>query len=812
MMADPRIGGRAGWWTLLALHALGPALPPRLPAQGIGAGTGGTASLHQAERMLGKNQRVLMIGAHPDDEDTELLTTLVRGHGVEAAYLSLSRGEGGQNLLGPELGEGLGLIRTEELLAARSLDGARQYFGRMFDFGFSRSIEEAARFWPRDTVLKDVVRIIRRFRPHIIVAVFSGTPRDGHGQHQMSGWAAQEGFRAAADPGRFPELAAEEGLRPWQPSRLYRSTRFDPNATTVSLDGGVLDPDVGQSYRQIAMRGRSLHRSQDMGVLQEPGPSTVRLMLMAEQGTAAGGGSDLWSGIDTSAVPLSGDGIESRDQRRHRAAAAAIRAGLVFDAWARDGRIIPGQRVNVQLTAWNGGSRSARVDLSLQVPPGWTAEPCQAPSVSLAPGTMTTCEFTVIVAPGAPLSTPYFLGLPRTGPGGGLYQWTGPREAWGEPFEPPPLQAVFQFSVDSSSHQIGREVVHRYRDQALGEVRHPVFVVPRVDVKLDPPAKVWSTGWTTPQEFTVTLQHGAADTTVGTVALELPAGWPGPPPQPFALTRPEEREALTFLVRAPPSLPPGRYPIRAVATDRSGTRYQAGLYQVEYSHIRPRVWSRPAETLVEAAAIAFPKVARIGYVRGASDRVPEALLSVGLPVEVLDQGILERGDLSRYGVIVVGSRAYETDAALRENNTRLLEYARAGGRLLVQYQQQPFFAGRFAPAPLTLAQPHDRVTDETAPVTVLEPSHPVFSRPNRITPADWDGWIQERGLYFARSWDSTYTPLLALADSGQAPLRGGLLVRSLGRGSYVYTGLSFFRQLPAGIPGAFRLFLNLLDP
>lgn len=784
-------------------------LVPPLPAQQIGASTGGVAALHQAERMLGKNKRVLMIGAHPDDEDTELLTALVRGEGAEAAYLSLSRGEGGQNLIGSELGEALGLIRTEELLGARALDGARQYFTRAFDFGFSKSIEETATFWPRDSVLKDVVRIIRRFRPQILVAVFSGTPRDGHGQHQMSGWAAQEGFRVAGDPARFPELA-REGLTPWQPLKLYRSTRFDPGATTLSLNAGVLDPDIGQSYHQIAMRGRSLHRSQDMGVLQDPGPSTVRMMLMAGKVSETGGG--LWSGIDTSVASLDPQGIEASDQRRHAAEAAMGRAELVFDAWTRDGRLIPGQRVTVQLSAWNAGSKPVRAAMELVAPAGWTVTPCAAPSMTVAPDTIATCDVQLTVAPTTDVSTPYFLRVDR-GPSA-LYVWSGPSSEWGEPFEAPALQARFTFSGEAAggSHTIVKPVIHRYRDQAIGEVRHPVYVVPRVDLKLEPRAMVWSIAWKTPQQLTVTLQHGAATPTRGTVSLELPSGWPAVAPQPFALTREEEREALTLSVRAPATLTPGRYQIRAIATDSAGQRYDAGLSEVDYSHIRPRVFGRPARTSVEAAELTLPKVAKVGYIRGASDKVPEALLAIGLPLELIDDATLERGNLAGYDAIIVGSRAYEVNQALVENNNRLLEYAAAGGRVVVQYQQQPFFNGNFAPAPLTLASPHDRVTDENAPMNVLLPTSPVFNRPNRVEASDWIGWVQERGLYFAHTWDNTYTPLLSLNDPGESPLKGALLVRPVGKGTWIYTGLSFFRQLPAGVPGAFRLFLNLIAP
>ena len=788
--------------------ALGLLVPAALQGQqALGPSTGGTVALRQAERMLGHTKRALMIAAHPDDEDTELLTVLVRAQGAEAAYLSLSRGEGGQNLIGSELGEALGLIRSEELLSARALDGARQYFTRAFDFGFSKNIEEAFRLWPRDSVLKDVVRVVRRFRPQVMISIFSGTNRDGHGQHQEAGWAAREAFDAAGDSTRFPELATQEGLAPWTPLKLYRSARFDQSGATLSIPGGILDPDIGQSYRQVAMRGRSLHRSQDMGVLQEPGPSTIRLSLLTDRAAPNGGG--LWDGIDTSAAPQTGDAIESSDQRRHADDAAAIRAGLVVDASSSDGRLVPGQRVPVRITVWNGGSRPAEAGFGLVAPAGWQVAPCDELRVSVAPGTVANCVMQVVVPEDAAISSPYFLTAPRDG---AMYRWSGERSTWGEPFEPPILQARVRLTPDSSRSIVQtREVVHRYRNQAVGEVRRPILVVPRVDVKLDPAAKVWPTGARAAQAFTVTLQHGATTPTSGTVRLELPSGWPPVAAQRFTLTREEERETLVFQVRPPDLMAPGLHEVRAVAQDSAGHRYDSGLATVDYPHIRLRAFAQPAVSSIHAAPIALPAVTHIGYIRGAADRVPEALLQIGLPVDLLDAVALERGNLSQYDVIVVGSRAYETDPALVENNGRLLDYVRAGGRLVVQYQQGAFFNGNFAPAPLTVGQQHDRVTDENAPVAILHPERPLFLRPNRLGTSDWSGWVQERGLYFARTWDNSYVPLLEMSDPGEQPLRGGLLVSGLGKGTYVYTGLSFFRQLPAGVPGAYRLFLNLLD-
>jgi hypothetical protein len=339
----------------------------------------------------------------------------------------------------------------------------------------------------------------------------------------------------------------------------------------------------------------------------------------------------------------------------------------------------------------------------------------------------------------------------------------------------------------------------------------------------------------------VTLTQGARDSTTGTVGLELPEGWPPVRPQAFRLVGEDEHEAFTFDVRAPRGSQRGSATIRALAKDSAGREYTGGVFTVAYPHIRSRSYVVPATAEVRLAPVALPKLARVGYVRGASDVVPEALQQAGLPVTLLDAAALEREDLTGFPVIVIGPRAYETDSALVENNARLVSYVRGGGVLVVQYQQHRFFNGGFAPLPLTVGGPalviapdtlhssagtngattttadstarpvsHDRVVDETAPVTILAPDHPVLRRPNRISERDWEGWIQERGLYFARTWDPAYQPILETHDEDEAELRGGLLIASVGRGTYVYTGLSFFRQLPAGNPGALRLFLNLL--
>jgi hypothetical protein len=424
-------------------------------------------------------------------------------------------------------------------------------------------------------------------------------------------------------------------------------------------------------------------------------------------------------------------------------------------------------------------------------------------------------EVTATVAPDAPLTAPYFH-LSTANPA--LYDWSAAAPAVrGEPSDAPELTGRFLIDGAVPSE---REVTLRINDQARGEVRRPLIVVPRVALAIDPATVVWPAGSRVPRRFTVTLTHGARDTTAGTVRLELPAGWPDVPARPFELTREDQREALTFEVRPPAAPAAGVVRVRAVARDGAGREYGVGVVTVDYPHIRPRSYPVPAEAMVRVAPLALPSIARVGYIRGAADRVPEALAGVGVPVTLLDASALEGGDLDRFDAIVVGPRAYETEPALLEYNDRLLAYVRGGGLLLVQYQQQLFFDGGYAPYPLTVGGPsstpgappvvHDRVTEETAPVRLLAPADPAVLLPNRLGDADWQGWVQERGLYFARTWHPAYRPLLETHDPGEPPLEGGLLVAKVGRGTYVYTGLSFFRQLPAGVPGAFRLFANLL--
>ncbi|HEY4321657.1 MAG TPA: PIG-L family deacetylase [Gemmatimonadales bacterium] len=768
-------------------------------AQIGGANTGGATHLDQEERQAGNWRRVLMIGAHPDDEDTQLLTILARGFGIHTAYLSLTRGDGGQNLIGPELGEFLGVLRTEELASARAIDGGTQYFTRAFDFGFSKSAEESLAFWGRDSVLKDMVRIIRRFRPQVVISVWQGTPADGHGHHIASGILALEAFHAAGDSTRFPELAREQ-LQPWQPAKFYRSARGGGQAT-LTFDAGGIDPAVGMSYRQIAARSRSQHRSQNQGTLEELGDSRSGVRLVERAAGITGPDDSLFAGI----------AAEEVGQDVHSVEAALTRRGIVLDATTDAAEVTPGEAMPVTLRAWNTSHDSIYISVAMFAHVGFTSrgDACSAEAV-VAPGALFSCRYAVNVWPNAEATTPYYLEQPRIG---NLYNWSTTPPAWrGEP-SAPPLEASFTVRRQRGSGpddlHARREVVARTRDPVLGEVRHPVMIVPAITMDVEPNALLWTSTRRT-HEFLVEMEHLAHDSTTANVSLDLPKGWTAGAPQSVHFTQQGEHATVHFTVTVPLHVKDGAYRVSARAITGTDT-LATYIYRIRYPHIRDRNVSLAAQASVEVANVVFPAVGTIGYVRGGGDLVPEALINAGLSIAMLTGDSLERGSLARFHVIVIGPRAYEADPSLVRAHPRLMQWLNAGGTLIVQYQQTPYTQGGFAPKPLTIVQPtQSRVTDETAPVRFLAPMHPALRTPNLIGPADFTGWVQERGLDFPPQWDKAWVPLLEMHDSGGPPLSGGLLVAHVGRGTAVYTGLSFHRELPALVPGAWRLFANLL--
>ncbi|HEX2187868.1 MAG TPA: NEW3 domain-containing protein, partial [Longimicrobiaceae bacterium] len=433
---------------------------------------------------------------------------------------------------------------------------------------------------------------------------------------------------------------------------------------------------------------------------------------------------------------------------------------------------------------------------------------------AVAPGALATRRFRVRVPADAAPGGAYFLRAPRAGD---LYAWTGDPAVDGLPFEPAPVRARAAVVVEGAELPLAAEAAFREVDPRQGELRRPVLVVPAVSVLLEPEASVLAVPEATssaspaPLRYRVRLRGEAPDGIAGTLRLVLPEGWSAEPAAaPVRFAGPGEQREVDFAVRAPVGVSAGDHAVRAVFEAEDGRRFGRGVQLVDYPHVRARPIVHEAASRVRAFDVRVPPGLRVAYVEGAGEEGPAVLRQLGIVPDLLDAEALAGRDLSRYDVIVAGSRAYEVRPDLAAHNARLLEYVHRGGTLIVQYNKYELVEGGFTPFPITMGRPHDRVTDEEAPVRLLDPSHPALSRPNRITARDFEGWIQERGLYFARTWAPEYTPLLETGDPGEAPLRGGLLVAPYGEGTYVYTGLAFFRQLPAGVPGAWRLFANLL--
>ncbi|HUG40112.1 MAG TPA: PIG-L family deacetylase [Longimicrobiales bacterium] len=876
----------------------------------------GAAATGLALRRLGASARVLHIGAHPDDENTALFAPLVLGRGIDAAYLSLTRGEGGQNGIGPELGAALGLVRSEELLAARRLDGGDQLFTRAVDYGYSRDAAEAFRHWPRDSLLADVVEAIRSYRPDVVISVWSGTPRDGHGQHHASGILAREAVLAAADAARFPEQI-DAGLRPHAAGAFYWSGRFSGTGPDVALATGVLDPLLGRSYHQIAMASRSRHRSQDMGVPQAPGPRRTAFDRIdpadpppvgdrsgfggVPEGVEVGDGS-LFAGLDTllsqradrlaaAAAPVDRPGLRRiaallldyerqvaairaafnpldpgavlpplaaaataletaagaleeralpalpglpalsagsadgaiRDLHFHLAdeiadvGEALLRAANVkLDVVAGDELVVAGQTFDLELAVWNGGTDPVEAEAGPFLPAGWIAtrvgDDGAAPTLVVEPGERAAAAWRVTVPADAELTTPYFLrpGSPPA-PVPDFYAWPDDPDVRGRPFAPDPVRGSFILRIADTFVSDERAAAWVGVDRRSGEFRRPVRVVPAVSVALGPDVAILPAGADRRTlRLTARVRSDAPAPLAGELRLQLPAGWTARPDRvPLTLEPGAGERTIAFEVTAPSAVAAGAHVIEASV--RVGDRtHVLGYDIIDYPHIAPRHLYGRARTTVGVFDVRVADI-RVGYVVGAGDGGPEALDQLGVRWEPLDAADLAAGDLARFDVIVTGIRAYEVRPDLVAHNQRLLDFARAGGTVIVQYNKYEFPAGGFAPWPVTMGRPHGRVTDPAAPVTHLAPRHPALTAPNPIGPADWDGWVQERGLYFLESWDGPFTPLLAMGDPGEEPLDGALLVAPLGQGLYVYTGLAFFRQLPAGVPGAYRLFANLIS-
>ncbi len=838
----------------------------------------GASGLALLLRRLQTIASVLHTAAHPDDEATEMLAYLSRKEGARTAYLSLNRGEGGQNGIGPELWEGLGVIRTEELLAARKLDGAEQYFTRAFDFGFTRSAEETLRKWNREEVLGDMVRVIRMMRPFVVLSRFSGTARDGHGQHQVAGLLTPEAIKVAADPQRFPAQITQEGLQPWQVLKVYGDVFGQVSSgPRASVDVGAFDPVLGRSYNELASDGRSRHRSQDFGMMQMRGTQTRSFPRSSSAVEAPEVETSLFAGIDTSLVGIAKfagndgepllpslrkiqalaaqalaefkfqqpatiaphlaaglrevralraqltkldsiakanvDGLLARKEQEFSQALAKAH-GVIVDALSSTGIVTPGEAVEIAAHVFIATeANAATANVKLNVPEHWSVESVK-PEPMLPTSGMAflrfrespsfVARFKATVPASATPTQPYWLAKPRTKE---QFDWDNamPRNL---PFAPAVAQAQVELTLSGEKVVLNQPVEYRFADKTFGEIRRELKVAPALTLTVTPSLLVIpALSQTRTRELSIEIAHNASRPTDGTVKLLAPAGWKvEADTRPLAFTKQGEKTARTFKV-TPPAGANGNFEIKALA-EANGKTYDNGYQVIAYPHIETHFIYRAAVAKIEVFDVAVAKGLKVGYVMGSGDDGPTVLEQLGVNVKLITASELASGDLSGYDTIILGIRVYEVNDNVIANNKRLLDYVANGGTLIVQYNKQEYVNGNFAPYPVKMTR-GDRVTDETAPITILEPNHPLFNFPNKITEADWKGWVQERGLYFLSDWDAKYTPLLASSDDPNAPLKGGQLIAAYGKGTYIFTGYSWFRQFPSGVPGAYRLFANL---
>ncbi|MEZ5351463.1 MAG: PIG-L family deacetylase [Bryobacteraceae bacterium] len=810
------------------------------------AAPGDSLDLRKRIERLGRMGSVMMIAAHPDDENTAVLAYFAQGRKFRTAYLSLTRGEGGQNLIGAEQGAQMGLIRTQELLAARRIDGARQFFSRAIDFGFSKTAEETLAKWGRDEILGDAVLAIRRFRPDIVLLRFSGTPRDGHGHHQSSAILGKEAFAAAADPNRFPEHA-KAGLAPWKARRLYWNVfsfnrAMEQQAASMKgnlqIDVGEFDPTLGMSYGEIAGLSRSQHRSQGMGAPQRKGPQLNYLNPLAGDPAV----NDPFDGIDTTWNRVPGGAAVSpvleralREFRLDNPAAclpalvearrliAAIddplareklsdldeliadSAGVWLDASAERPVTSPGATLGIRFTAIN----RSHAAVSLKAV---TVDDVAASQANLGPlefNKPNTWTDKAAIPSGAAYTQPYWL---REPPSETRYRIADP-SLIGLPETAAALMARFRLEIAGEPIELTRAVQHRYVDRERGELIRPLEIAPSVAVAFAGSTMLFPS--VAARKVEVELRANGAGQS-GDIALHAPAGWKiEPASQAFRIASAGEMATVAFMVTPPVAAT--RAQLEAVARV-AGREIRHGMHTIEYDHIPPQtIYPLAAVPIVRADAKVLSH--RIGYVMGAGDEVPQALRQLGVEVVILSADDLARADLSHYDAIVTGVRAYNVRDDLRANQQRLLDYASGGGTLIVQYNVAegggPFGGGdptrlaKIGPYPLKVSR--DRVTVEDAPLKPVSMDHPLLMAPNRITDADYAGWVQERGLYFASEFDEHYQPVWESNDPGEKPSRGGTLYTRYGKGVYIFTPMAWFRQLPAGVPGAYRIFANFLS-
>ena len=781
----------------------------------------------------------LYVAAHPDDENTRLISYLANDMHAKTAYLSLTRGDGGQNLIGPEIRELLGVIRTQELLAARASDGGEQLFTRANDFGYSKHPDETLEIWNKDAVLSDVVRAIRTFKPDVIINRFNHrNPGSTHGHHTASAMLSSEAFDLVGDATKFPETAITYGS--WQPKRLLFNTswwfygskeKFEKadKSNLVSVETGNYYPALGLSNGEIASLSRSMHKSQGFGSTGTRGKQTEYLEFL--KGEFPQDTTNIFDGINTSWSRIEGgvaigkilnpllDSFNFQDPST--IVPQLVEAyGLLKDTKQGHWRSIKLKELEELIVACSGVFLEAVANKESINPMGaytLKVEAINRGANKITLSTITTASGLILSSKEIVLlsnekenlelevtsqnkvpSTAYWLKSKGT-----LGMYSAPKDLIGLPQTPAAEQILFTLNIDNTALQILKDVVYKFNDPVDGEVYRPFNVLPKVSASIAEKVLVFANE--NSQKVAVHVRAGK-DNIEGTLQLNAPKGWVVSSPQLFTLERQGETSTLWFTVTPPKNQSQGYLSPLIQIGD---TYYDKELINIDYDHIPYQSVLLPSKAKVVRINIE-KKGQHIGYIQGAGDGVGQSLEQIGYSVTNLNVTEISAQSLKKYDAVVVGVRAYNTIDALAFAQKELNKYVQAGGTMVVQYNTSHRLVTKQV-APYALSLSRDRVTDEFAPVTILDPSHSVLNSPNKITQEDFKGWVQERGLYFPNKWAEEFTPILAMNDKGAPQTKGSLLVARYGKGHYVYTGLSFFRELPAGVAGAYRLFANIIS-
>jgi len=904
---------------LMAQSPTAVSAKPAAAAQAISFDRG-AAALSQSLQKLHTRASMLYVTAHPDDEDGGMLTYESRGQGARVILLTLNRGEGGANVMSSDYFDALGLVRTEELLAADRYYGTQQFWTRVIDYGFSKTREEALEKWGHDRVLSDVVRVVRMTRPIVIASVFVGGRTDGHGNHQVAGQMAQEVFKAAGDPNMFPEQI-KEGLHPWKPLKDYARVPFaritdkgiydyadgkyypaefrnytdgsvikGELSTSVEVPAGEYNPLLGLTYVQVSRLGLGNQKSQNGGTGLPPAEAEMNpYHRFASQVSVPDKEASIFDGIDVSLMgiaslveggapaflmggltqinslvekatadfsaqrpeaiaPTLAAGLKATNALIEKVAVSELTADSKFDVThelkvkqaqfenalaeslglsllatvapekeptgpfarffgnpASFQIAIPGQEFWVKVHATNPTGVPVQLEnVELQTPQGeqWKIDPTNQSGGALIGNQSKDTRFTVHVPQNAGFTRPYFTRPDIEQPS---YDILEPKYL-SLPLAPYPISATLRFTFDGAPFEISQVVQSVSRVNGSGTVFEPLALGPAISVSIAPQAGIVPLGEKS-FDLTVTIHSNVKGPAKGTVKLDLPEGWKAPQEE-FSTAKDGDDQTLRFHV-TPGRLEEKRYTLTAVAT-YDGREYKEGYHTIGYSGLRPYNLYRASTYRTTGVDAKVAPGLNIGYVVGAGDEVPESLENLGINVHFLSSGDLASGSLSKFDAIILGVRAYAAREDLKANNGRILEYVKNGGVVIVQYNT-PEYDHNYGPYPYKMGSNPEEVTDENSKMEILAPTNPVFNWPNKITGKDFEHWVEERGSKFLESWDASYVPLLETHDPGQEPQKGGLVYARYGKGVYIYNAYAFYRQLPEGVPGAYRLFANMVS-